>query len=71
MKKKNIVVWVERKLSKEEIKNFEKDNPGYKLSFKLRHPNFPFVILTVSLFLVAMKPILPYMLQLLQKALLP
>lgn len=39
--KKTTIVYVGKELSKEEIKNFEKDNPGYRLSFELRHPYFP------------------------------
>ena len=39
--KKITIVYVGKELSKEEIKNFEKDNPGYRLSFELRHPDFP------------------------------
>lgn len=39
--KKTIIVATGRTLTKEEIKNFERDNPGYRLSFRLRHPDFP------------------------------
>ena len=39
--KKITIAYVGKELSKEEIKNFEKDNPGYRLSFELRHPCFP------------------------------
>ena len=39
--KKTIIVSVSRELTREEIRNFEKEHPGYRLSFWLRHPNFP------------------------------
>lgn len=39
--KKTVIVATGRRLTKEEIKNFERDNPGYRLSFLLRHPDFP------------------------------
>lgn len=40
-KKKTIIVFTGRELTPEEIKNYEKEHPGYRLSFWLRHPNFP------------------------------
>lgn len=36
--KKTIIVSVSRELTREEIRNFEKEHPGYRLSFWLRHP---------------------------------
>lgn len=39
--KKTVIVATGCRLTKEEIKNFERDNPGYRLSFRLRHPDFP------------------------------
>lgn len=44
--KKITIVYVGKELSKEEIKNFEKDNPGYRLSFELRHLDFPLLCST-------------------------
>lgn len=40
MKKLTTIVYTGRRLTKEERKNFKKDNPGYRLSFWLRYPNF-------------------------------
>lgn len=39
--KKITIISTDRILTRKEIKNFEKDNPGYRLSFELRHPDFP------------------------------
>ncbi len=39
--KKTVIVATGCRLTKEEIKNFERDNPGYRLCFRLRHPDFP------------------------------
>ena len=39
--KKTVIVATGRRLTKEEIQNFERDNPGYRLCFRLRHPDFP------------------------------
>lgn len=40
MAKKIVVVW-EKDLTDEQRKNYEKDHPGYRLSFAMKHPNFP------------------------------
>lgn len=66
-KRKKVIVWVERPLTKEQRKNFKKENPGFRLSFRLRYPNFPETILIISLLLVTLKPVLIDMLQWLQK----
>ena len=39
--KKTIIISTDHILTRKEIKNFEKDHPGYQLSFELRHPDFP------------------------------
>ena len=39
--KKITIISTDHILTRKEIKNFEKDNPGYRLSFELRHPDFP------------------------------
>lgn len=39
--KKTIIISTDHILTRKEIKNFEKDHPGYRLSFELRHPDFP------------------------------
>ena len=36
--KKITIISTDHILTRKEIKNFEKDNPGYRLSFELRHP---------------------------------
>ena len=48
MKKKNVIVSVGRKLTKKERQSFSKDYPGYRLCFRLRYPNLPFVISIVN-----------------------
>ena len=47
MRKKIVIVSVGKKLTKKERQSFEKDHPGYRLCFRLKYPNFPFVISTV------------------------
>lgn len=46
-KEKKITVW-DGNLTDEQIKNFEKDHPGYRLAFELRHPEFPVYISLLS-----------------------
>ena len=61
--KKAVVVFLREELSKEERINYEKNNPGYKLSFSMRYPYFPVylsiissgVILLVAILLVILK----------------
>lgn len=67
----SIIISTEKPLTKEQRKNFKKENPGCKLCFSLRHPNFPLIISIISLLLVVGKPILIGMLQWLQTMLLP
>lgn len=55
-REKKLVVWDKSMIymTDEQRKNFEKDNPGYKLPFEFRHPHFLiwFTVLSV-LFAVA------------------
>ena len=55
-REKRLVVWDKSMIymADEQRKNFEKDNPGHKLPFEFRHPNFLiwFTVLSV-LFAVA------------------
>lgn len=67
----SIIISTEKPLTKEQRKNFEKENPGCKLCFRLRYPNFPLIISIISLLLVVGKPVLIDMLQWLQTTLLP
>ncbi|CUQ54393.1 Uncharacterised protein [Hungatella hathewayi] len=60
--KHRIVVVPERPLSKEQRRNFKKENPGYKLDFMSRYPSFPLFVSVISLLLVICKPILNDML---------
>lgn len=46
MKRKKIVVY--EKLSKEDIKTYEKNHPGYRLAFSCRYPNLPLYMSGVS-----------------------
>lgn len=48
MKRKEIVVYVNEKLSKEERKNFRKDHPGYRLAFPSRYPYFSLQLSAIS-----------------------
>lgn len=49
--KKIVVVW-EKDLTDEQRKNYEKDHPGYRLSFAMMHPNFPIYISLVAILLL-------------------
>lgn len=60
--KHRIVIVPERPLSKEQRRNFKKENPGYKLDFMSRYPGFPLFVSVISLLLVICKPILNDML---------
>lgn len=60
--KMEVIIWTDRELTREERKNFKKDNPGKRLCFRLRYPNFPIylslLVLTVQvtvIFLVLAK----------------
>ncbi len=63
MKKLKVIVWTDRKLTKRERKNFKTEHPGYRLSFQLRYPNFPLIMLVIAAMLVVLKPVLCDMLQ--------
>lgn len=48
-KQKRVVIYTDKPLSKEERKNFSKNNPGKRLAFHLRFPNFPIYVSVVAL----------------------
>lgn len=48
-KKLNVIVGVSRELTAKERKNFKKENPGKRLCFRLRYPNFPLYISLIAL----------------------
>lgn len=56
--KKEVIVWLSKPLTKKERRSFEKDHPGYKLSFMLRYPKTPLIISLISLTVVITKLIL-------------
>ena len=43
-KEKEIIVYSEKILTREERKNFRKDHPGYRLAFPSRYPYFGTVL---------------------------
>lgn len=50
MKTKRVtMVSVNRLLTREERKNYKKENPDKRLCFRLRYPNFPLFLSLVSL----------------------
>ena len=53
--RKEVIVTTERELTKEERRSYTKDHPGYKLCFRLRHPNFPLVISIIALLAIIAK----------------
>ena len=58
-KRKEIIVDLGNKtLTAKERREFSKNNPGMRLSFMLRFPNFPLIISLISLLIVLIKPIL-------------
>lgn len=46
-REKKITVW-DGNLTDEQIRNFEKDHPGYRLAFGLRHPYLPVYVSLLS-----------------------
>lgn len=67
--KRETVVTTDKVLTAKERKKFAKEHPGYRLCFRLRYPHFPEFILSVSVLLLLLKPVLPDMLRWLQKLL--
>lgn len=49
---KRVIVYLEGIYTKEQIKNWEKDHPGEKLAFSIRHPNMPHYCMIVDLILL-------------------
>jgi hypothetical protein len=49
--KKIVVVW-EKGLTDEQRRNYEKEHPGYRLSFYMRYPDFPIYFSIAVLLLV-------------------
>lgn len=39
--KREVIISTDKYLNKEERKNFKRNNPGKRLCFRLRYPNFP------------------------------
>lgn len=56
--KKTKIVYLPYPLSDDERRNFERDHPGYKLSFLLRHPRFPLILSIISLIIATLAPII-------------
>lgn len=48
-RERKLIIWTGRKLSKTERKNFKRENPGERLCFRLRYPNFPLFVLSVGI----------------------
>lgn len=63
MSKKIVVVW-EKDLTDEQRKNYEKDHPGYRLSFSMKHPNFPIYAASIAGILAVIATILSELLKL-------
>ena len=60
-KRKEIIVDLGNKtLTAKERREFSKNNPGMRLSFMLRFPNFPLIISLISLLIVLIKTFLYY-----------
>lgn len=49
MKRQVIVDILDGELTKEERRNFKKENPGYRLCFRLRFPDFPLYVSCVAI----------------------
>lgn len=49
MKREVIVGIIDGELTKEERRNFKKENPGYRLCFRLRFPDFPLYVCCVAI----------------------
>ena len=61
MKKEVIVDLGNTILTAKERRNFAKNNPGMRLCFRLRYPDFPLIISIISLVFVIAKSILAEM----------
>ena len=60
--KMEVIIWTDKELTREERKNFKRNNPGKRLCFRLRYPNFPIylsllvlIIQVTVIFLVLVK----------------
>nr|DAS81915.1 MAG TPA: hypothetical protein [Caudoviricetes sp.] len=60
--KREVIIWTDKELTREERKNFKRNNPGKRLCFRLRYPNFPIhlsllvlVVQVTVIFLVLVK----------------
>ncbi len=51
--RKQVIIFTEKELTKEERKNYAKEHPGERLCFRLRYPCFPLYLSIVS-FIVSM-----------------
>lgn len=49
IKKREIIIYTSGELTKEERKKYKKENPGKRLCFRLRYPDFPIYFSMFSL----------------------
>ena len=61
--KRAVVVWTDRELSLRERKNYKKENPGKRLCFRLRFPDFPVVCSVITSILCFMVMIIMQLLK--------
>lgn len=59
--KRVTIVSISRSLTRDERKNYKKENPDKRLCFRLRYPNFPLFLSLVSL-IIAMLGLLVWLL---------
>jgi len=51
---RDVIVMTDRNLTRQERKEFKKRNPGKRLCFRLRFPNFPLYLSLVALIIAVL-----------------
>lgn len=50
--KREVIVWTDRELSLMERKDYKRENPGKRLCFRLRFPDFPLYASLTSIIII-------------------
>lgn len=53
--KREVIVMTGRKLTKQERRDFKKRNPGKRLCFRLRFPNFPLYLSMIAVVIAVLE----------------
>ena len=49
---KRVIVYLEGIYTKDQIKNWDRDHPGEKLAFSIKHPRMPYYCMVIDLILL-------------------